>query len=56
MTETGKFSIIDAYLRLASQQNIMAYDHTGDRLTDVGKIENLAEIRQTKNLFDGSIS
>ncbi|HPT04466.1 MAG TPA: nucleotidyltransferase family protein [Bacteroidales bacterium] len=56
MTETGKFSIIDVYLRLASQQNIMAYDHTGDYLTDVGKTENLAEIRQIKNLFDGSIS
>jgi len=54
MTETGKFSMIDVYLRLASQQNIMAYDHTGDYLMDAGKTENLAEIKNNK--FNGSIS
>jgi MurNAc alpha-1-phosphate uridylyltransferase len=38
---TGKFSLIDVYLSLASQHLIMGYDHSGDRLVDVGKPESL---------------
>lgn len=38
----GKFSLIDVYLALASQHKIMGYDHTGDRLVDVGKPESIA--------------
>lgn len=38
----GKFSLIDVYLALASQHKIMGYNHTGDRLVDVGKPESIA--------------
>ena len=37
----GKFSLIDAYLQLAPQNKIAAYDHTGERLIDVGKPESV---------------
>jgi NDP-sugar pyrophosphorylase family protein len=39
---TGKFSMIDVYLALATEQPIMGYDHSGDHLVDVGKPENIA--------------
>lgn len=39
---TGKFSLIDVYLRLAPQQLVIGYDHTGDKLVDVGKPESVA--------------
>jgi MurNAc alpha-1-phosphate uridylyltransferase len=38
---TGKFSLIDVYLKLANNHLIMGYDHSGDRLVDVGKPESL---------------
>ena len=40
---TGKFSLIDVYLKLASDHLIMAYDHTGDKFVDVGKPESVAK-------------
>lgn len=40
---TGKFSLIDVYLKLAADHLIMGYDHTGDRLVDVGKPESVAK-------------
>ena len=39
---TGKFSIIDVYLALAANYPIYGYDHSGDRLVDVGKPESIA--------------
>ncbi len=39
---TGKFSLIDVYLALAAEQLILGYDHTGDRLVDVGKPDSIA--------------
>ncbi|HVT85507.1 MAG TPA: sugar phosphate nucleotidyltransferase [Chitinophagaceae bacterium] len=39
---TGKFSLIDAYLSLAKEHIILGYDHTGDKLVDVGKPESIA--------------
>jgi N-acetyl-alpha-D-muramate 1-phosphate uridylyltransferase len=39
---TGKFSLIDVYLALAADHIIMGYDHSGDRLVDVGKPESVA--------------
>jgi len=39
---TGKFSLIDVYLELAADHRIMGYDHSGDRLVDVGKPESVA--------------
>ncbi len=39
---TGKFSLIDVYLKLAAEHLILGYDHSGDRLVDVGKTESVA--------------
>ena len=41
MHQTGKFSMVDVYLNLSATQNILAYDHTGATLLDVGKPESL---------------
>ncbi len=38
----GKFSLIDVYLKLAASHPILGYDHSGDRLVDVGKPESIA--------------
>jgi NDP-sugar pyrophosphorylase family protein len=40
--QRGKFSIVDTYLSLAAAHPIYGYDHTGDRLVDVGKPESVA--------------
>lgn len=40
--QRGKFSLTETYLSLASSQLILGYDHTGDRLVDVGKPESVA--------------
>jgi N-acetyl-alpha-D-muramate 1-phosphate uridylyltransferase len=40
---TGKFSLIDVYLDLAKDHRIMGYDHSKDRLVDVGKPESVAK-------------
>ena len=40
---SGKFSLMDVYLTLAADQVIMGYDHSGDRLVDVGKPESVQE-------------
>ncbi len=39
---SGKFSVIDVYLALAANYPIYGYDHSGDRLVDVGKPESIA--------------
>ena len=39
----GKFSIIEAYLKIAKNKKIVGYDHTGTNWIDVGKPENLLE-------------
>lgn len=39
---SGKFSLIDVYLTLAPQHLIMGYNHSGDKLVDVGKPESVA--------------
>lgn len=40
--QRGKFSLVDVYLDLAKDHLILGYDHTGDKLTDVGKPESIA--------------
>lgn len=40
--QTGKFSLTDTYLDLASDHLILGYDHSGDKLVDVGKPESVA--------------
>jgi MurNAc alpha-1-phosphate uridylyltransferase len=39
---TGKFSLVDVYLKLAKDHLILGYDHSRDKLVDVGKPENVA--------------
>jgi N-acetyl-alpha-D-muramate 1-phosphate uridylyltransferase len=39
---TGKFSLVDVYLNLAKDYLITGYDHSGDKLVDVGKPESIA--------------
>lgn len=43
ITETGKFSITNLYLRLAQHNTILAYNHTGDFWLDIGKYDEFAE-------------
>ncbi len=38
----GKFSLVDVYLDLAADHLIMGYDHTGDKMVDVGRPESVA--------------
>jgi NDP-sugar pyrophosphorylase family protein len=40
--QRGKFSLVETYLSLAAQYPIYGYDHTGDKLVDVGKPESVA--------------
>lgn len=42
ITQRGKFSLVDTYLSLAADYPIYGYDHTGDKLVDVGKPESVA--------------
>lgn len=46
--QRGKFSLVDTYLSLAAQYTIYGYDHTGDKLVDVGKTES---VTVAENLF-----
>lgn len=41
ITEEGKFSMIDLYLRLASNHPIKGFDHSETKFTDVGKPESV---------------
>jgi len=40
--QRGKFSLVETYLSLAAEYPIYGYDHTGDKLVDVGKPESVA--------------
>lgn len=40
--QRGKFSLVDTYLSLAAQYPIYGFNHTGDKLVDVGKPESVA--------------
>jgi len=42
----GKFSLVAAYLSLCATEKIMAWNHTGDLLLDVGKPESLQRAAQ----------
>lgn len=43
---TGKFSLIDVYLALAPQNKIAAFDHSGEKLIDVGKPDSILQAEQ----------
>lgn len=40
--QRGKFSLVETYLSLAAAYPIYGYDHSGDKLVDVGKPESVA--------------
>jgi NDP-sugar pyrophosphorylase family protein len=40
--QTGKFSLVETYLDLAKDNIILGYDHSDDKLVDVGKPESVA--------------
>lgn len=40
--QTGKFSLTETYLDLAKDKLILGYDHSGDKLVDVGRPESVA--------------
>ena len=40
--QRGKFSLTEPYLDLAAEHTILGYDHSGDKLVDVGKPESMA--------------
>jgi NDP-sugar pyrophosphorylase family protein len=41
MHQEGKFSIVDVYLKLAADQLILGFDHSGSKLVDVGRVESV---------------
>src|SRR5215212_25440 len=43
ITFKGKFSLIDLYLALAQENKIAAFDHSAQKLIDVGKPDSVAE-------------
>ncbi|MDA3882656.1 MAG: nucleotidyltransferase family protein [Bacteroidales bacterium] len=44
--ETGSFSIMDIYLRLAKENSIKAFNHTEDFWLDVGKFNEIKHVEQ----------
>ena len=40
--QRGKFSLVDSYLSLAADYPLYGYNHSGDKLVDVGKPESVA--------------
>lgn len=46
LTEEGKFSIIQPYLRLAKTKTIQGFDHSDSYWIDVGKLDSLEEAKQ----------
>ena len=42
LQQEGKFSMVDAYLKLAPAYIIKGYDHSGSRFIDVGKTDSVA--------------
>lgn len=50
IVQEGKFSLVDLYLSLCCNERILAWNHTGDSLLDVGKPESLDKAAQMFNL------
>lgn len=46
ITETGVFSIIDVYLRLAKKNSIIAYNHNYSNWFDLGKPQNIVQAEE----------
>jgi N-acetyl-alpha-D-muramate 1-phosphate uridylyltransferase len=46
ITESGKFSMVELYLRLSASEIIKAFDHTGSKFIDVGKPASVQEAEE----------
>ena len=53
ITETGRFSIIDVYLKLAKEYRILGYDHSLTQWLDLGRTENLKEAEGLFSTLEG---
>ncbi len=49
ITEEGKFSLIDLYLRLSGNHKIMSFDHSDTKFIDVGKPDSVSAAEE---MFD----
>lgn len=52
ISETGKFSIIDMYLRIAKNYKISAYKHNYSSYLDLGKHESIRKAEKEKHFFN----
>lgn len=50
VSESGKFNIIDAYLRLAAAQKIMAFKHDAGIWYDLGSVDRIREFERNNKL------
>jgi NDP-sugar pyrophosphorylase family protein len=50
VSETGAFSIIDIYLRLARENVILGFEHNETRWYEFGRIENLEELNKSMEI------
>jgi hypothetical protein len=50
VTETGAFSLIDLYLRLAGENVILGFEHNETHWFEFGRIENLAGLNQSPEI------
>lgn len=50
--ESGIFSIINAYLRLAETETIKSFDHTGGKWMEFGRIENIENARKSPEFME----
>ncbi len=51
ISEEGKFSLVNLYLRLCENNRIIAYYHDDDKWMDVGKYEDLGKAKDFFNYF-----
>jgi MurNAc alpha-1-phosphate uridylyltransferase len=52
VTERGCFSIIDVYLRLASKNTILGYEHNRSLWFECGRIENIEKLNMMPEIKD----
>jgi NDP-sugar pyrophosphorylase family protein len=50
VTESGAFSLIDLYLRLARENVIMGFEHNDTRWYEFGRIENLEGLNRSEEI------
>jgi NDP-sugar pyrophosphorylase family protein len=51
ITERGRFSIIDVYLRLAQDYTITGFEHDDTAWFECGRLDNLEKLNQTPEIL-----